>query len=83
MMARFYERHTRRLSVGRWECTLCRRRIVAWAWHSAPEHPVDEIVHEACVSRSVWDMVLSYEYMVNSGFVAPGSDPSTAWDSII
>src|SRR5579884_1588505 len=32
MMARFYERHERKWSMGRWDCSLCRERIIAWAW---------------------------------------------------
>ncbi len=68
MMARFYEGHARRLSAGRWACSICQRRIVAWAW-CADAQPAPEIVHEDCVSRSVWEMVLYYDYLGRSGYV--------------
>ena len=71
MMARFYELHERRLSAGRALCTMCHHRIVAWAWHALPGAEVEEIVHERCISHSVWEMVLYYEYLVNSGLTPP------------
>lgn len=65
LMDRFYAQHERRLSAGRFDCTLCRRRILAWAW-AAPL--AGEFVHEACVSRSVWHVVLAYERAAAAGY---------------
>ncbi len=76
MMARFYERHERHLSAGRLECTLCHRRIVTWAWISTSLVQV-EIVHEDCINRSMWEVVLQYEHLVRAGYAsyAAGSPP--------
>jgi hypothetical protein len=67
MMARFHERHERHWSMGRWECLLCHRRIVAWAWlpHSLPDE--SKALHEECVSRSMWDVVLYHERLARVG----------------
>ena len=61
MMARFHERHERRWSMGRWECSLCRHRIMAWAWLPRELPGVPLALHEECVSRSMWDVVLHHE----------------------
>jgi ribosomal protein L37AE/L43A len=66
MMARFYEQHERRWSMGRWECQLCQRRIVAWAW--APLADSTAVMHEACVNRSMWDVVIYYERLAQAGY---------------
>lgn len=65
MMARFHERHTRHWSMGRWECTVCHRRIVAWAWlpQSLPE--TSFALHEECANRSMWEIVLRHERINN------------------
>jgi hypothetical protein len=76
MMARFYEKHERKWSMGRWDCSLCRERIVAWAWvpHSTANAAPGAIVevtgaqHEACVSRSMWDVILHYERLSRAGY---------------
>ncbi|HKD75138.1 MAG TPA: hypothetical protein VKB76_06560, partial [Ktedonobacterales bacterium] len=76
MMARFYEKHERKWSMGRWDCSVCRERIVAWAW--VPQTPKDATTgalaevtgaqHEACVSRSMWDVILHYERLSRAGY---------------
>ncbi len=65
MMARFHEHHERRWSMGRWQCLVCHRRIVAWAW--LPARHDDGALHEECISRSMWDLVLTYEYLAMQG----------------
>jgi ribosomal protein L37AE/L43A len=64
MMARFHERHDRRWSMGRWECAICHQRISAWAW--LPQSPPGGALHEECVSRSMWDVVLHHERMAQA-----------------
>lgn len=64
MMARFHERHERRWSMGRWECAICHERISAWAW--LPQTVPGGALHEACVSRSMWDVVLHHERMAQA-----------------
>ncbi len=71
MMARFYTQHQRKLSLGRWSCRVCHRRIFAWGWRATPPATVDEVVHDACVSRSIWDIVQYYDYLVQQGFGPP------------
>lgn len=67
MMAHFYDRHERRLSMGRYECSVCRQRIVAWAW--LPRFVSQAAaMHEACVSRSMWEVVLYHEHLVRVGY---------------
>ena len=75
MMARFHERHERHWSMGRWECLLCHRRIMAWAWlpHSIPDET--KALHEECVSRSMWDVVLHHERLARAGSAAPHEIP--------
>ncbi len=76
MMARFYERHERKWSIGRWNCIVCQQRIVAWAWvpsviAGATTHALSEIggaMHEACVSSSMWETVLHYERLARAGY---------------
>jgi hypothetical protein len=67
MMARFHERHERHWSMGRWECLLCHRRIVAWAWLPLSLPDESKALHEECVSRSMWDVVLHHERMARAG----------------
>jgi len=62
MMARFYDRHERRWSMGRWACSLCQRRIVAWAWLPDVLTAEPAALHEECISRSMWEMVLYHEW---------------------
>jgi ribosomal protein L37AE/L43A len=64
MMARFHERHERRWSMGRWECAICHERINAWAW--LPQSSPGGALHEACVSRSMWDVVLHHERLAQA-----------------
>ncbi len=67
MMARFYELHERRLSMGRWKCSFCGKQILAWCWVRA-ENELSEFrsMHEECVNRSTWEMVLRYDYLERS-----------------
>jgi hypothetical protein len=67
MMARFHERHERHWSMGRWECLLCHRRIVAWAWLPLSLPDESKALHEECVSRSMWDVVLHHERIARVG----------------
>jgi hypothetical protein len=66
MMARFYEHHKRRWSMGRWNCQICRHRIVSWGW--VPDDNQIAIMHETCVNRSMWDIVIYYERLVRAGY---------------
>jgi len=61
MMARFHEQHERRWSMGRWECAICHRHIPAWAWLPRVPHGPPQALHEECVSRAMWDVVLHHE----------------------
>jgi hypothetical protein len=62
MMARFHEQHERRWSMGRWECAICHRLIPAWAWLPRMPQDTPQALHEECVSRSMWDIVLRHEF---------------------
>jgi hypothetical protein len=64
MMARFHDRHERHWSMGRWECSLCHCRIVAWAWLPVALPEAAIALHEECVSRSMWDVVLYHERLI-------------------
>jgi hypothetical protein len=76
MMARFYEHHERQWSMGRWECSLCRQRIVAWAWVSHLAADGVRAMHEACVSSRMWEAVIYHEQMVRAGLL--GGESSLA-----
>jgi hypothetical protein len=66
MMARFHERHERHWSMGRWECVMCHKRIAAWAWLPHGMVETATALHEECVSRSMWDMVLHHERLARA-----------------
>ncbi len=66
MMARFHEQHERRWSMGRWECGICRRHIPAWAWLPRLPHAPPQALHEECVSRAMWDVILHHEISVRA-----------------
>lgn len=78
MMARFYDRHQRHWSMGRWDCAFCQRRIAAWAWtpvEVAITAPTVGAMHEACVSRSMWEVVLHHEQIASGpGTVIPDAE---------
>ncbi len=69
LMARFYERHERRWSMGRWDCSCCRRRIVAWAWVPHTVAEAASAMHEGCVSSRMWEVVLRHERLTRAGLM--------------
>lgn len=78
MMARFYDRHQRHWSMGRWDCAFCQRRIAAWAWLPVADASTTQTVgamHEACVSRAMWEVVLHHEQIASRpGTVIPDAE---------
>lgn len=78
MMARFYDRHQRHWSMGRWDCAFCQRRIAAWAWAPVTAEITPDLVgamHEDCVSRSMWEVVLHHEQVAQAnGITMPDAE---------
>jgi len=66
MMARFYNQHQRHWSLGQRECHLCKQRIIGWCW--SPQPTATHYMHEECISRSMWDIVIYYEQLARAGY---------------